>query len=173
GVAASLYQDIYFKTKVTTAATDKVRLRMQVPGALANIDLLGAYRVYLYNGDQQVHEVTLQNALINELDLLNLLNSRGRINVEFEPGAGVTYDRVRFEISSLVGVGVASPVRLYSVYRISDACPDPEFETPPFEVCADDVIGTAENVDDIQNLTDGNHNSYATIRSDAGLVAGI
>ena len=173
GVAASLYQDIYFKTKVTTTATDKVRLRMQVPDALANVDLLGAYRVYLYNGDQQVHDVTLRNALINEVDLLGLLNSGGRINVEFEPGAGVTYDRVRFEIASVVGVGVASPVRLYSVYRISDACPDPEFETPPFDVCADVIVDPGENVDDIQNLTDGNNNSFATIRSDAGLVAGI
>ncbi|WP_188508644.1 Ig-like domain-containing protein, partial [Parapedobacter pyrenivorans] len=173
GVAASLHQDIYFKTKVTTTATDKIRLRMQVPQALANVDLLGGYTVYLFNGDQPVGlPITLENSLIPELDLLGLLNSGGRINVELEPGAGVTYDRIRFEVASLVGVGIASPVRLYNVYRISDACPDPDFETPPFEVCAD-VIGDAENVDDIQNLTDGNHNSYATIRSDAGLVLGI
>ncbi|WP_188752669.1 Ig-like domain-containing protein, partial [Parapedobacter defluvii] len=173
GVAASIYQDIYYKTKVTTTATDKVRLRMQVPQSLANVDLLGGYTVYLYNGDQLAHTVTLRNALINEVDLLGLLNTGGRITVEIEPGADVTYDRVRFEVASLVGVGVASPVRLYNVYRISDACPDPEFEQPPFEVCADVIVDDGENVDDIQNLTDGNHNSYATIRSDAGLVVGI
>ncbi|WP_257659007.1 Ig-like domain-containing protein, partial [Parapedobacter lycopersici] len=173
GVAASLHQDIYFKTKVTTTATDKIRLRMQVPQALANVDILGGYTVYLFNGDQPVGSpITLENSLIPELDLLGLLNSGGRINVELEPGAGITYDRIRFEVASLVGVGIASPVRLYNVYRISDACPDPDYEVPPFEVCAD-VIGDSENVDDIQNLTDGNHNSYATIRSDAGLVAGI
>src|SRR5690606_2217576 len=140
---------------------------------LANVDLLGGYTVYLFNGDQPVGSpITLENSLIPELDLLGLLNSGGRVNVELEPGAGITYDRIRFEVASLVGVGVASPVRLYNVYRISDACPDPDYEVPPFEVCAD-VIGDSENVDDIQNLTDGNHNSYATIRSDAGLVAGI
>src|SRR5690606_30781224 len=47
------------------------------------------------------------------------------------------------------------------------------FEPSPFSACADVIADGAENVDDIQNLTDGNHNSYATIRSDAGLVAGI
>src|SRR5690606_37272285 len=95
GVAASIYQDIYYKTKVTTTATDKVRLRMQVPQSLANVDLLGGYTVYLYNGDQLAHTVTLRNALINEVDLLGLLNTGGRITVEIEPGADVTYDRVR------------------------------------------------------------------------------
>jgi len=172
-IGATIYQDIYYKTKVTTTATDKVRLRMQVPTALVNADILGAYRIYLYNGDDEVYDATLQSALINGLDLLGLLNSGGRVNVEFEPGAGITYDRVRFEVGSVLGLGIGNPVRLYNVYRISDACPDPEFEQPPFEVCADVIIGDGANVDDIQNLTDGNHNSYATIRSDAGLVAGI
>src|SRR5690606_28382523 len=110
---------------------------------------------------------------ISGLDLFGLLNSGGRINVEFVPEEGITYDRVRFEISGLASVGIANPVRLYSVYRISDACPDPEFEQPPFEVCADDIVDEGENVDDIQNLTDGNHNSYATIRSDAGIIGNL
>src|SRR5690606_14325265 len=161
-IGATIYQDIYFKTKVTTTATDKVRLRMQVPTALVNADILGAYRIYLYNGDDEVYDATLQSALINGLDLLGLLNSGGRVNVEFEPGAGITYDRVRFEVGSVLGLGIGNPVRLYNVYRISDACPDPEFEQPPFEVCADVIIGDGANVDDIQNLTAGTHNGYAT-----------
>src|SRR5690606_15763759 len=147
--------------------------RIQVPHALLNVDLLGAYRVYLYNGDDEVYDATLQDALGNGVALLCLLNAGGKVNVEFEPGVDVTYDRVRFEVSSVVGLGIGNPVRLYSVYRISDACPDPEFEPSPFSACADVIADGAENVDDIQNLTDGNHNSYATIRSDAGLVAGI
>ncbi|MGK6350933.1 Ig-like domain-containing protein [Parapedobacter sp. DT-150] len=173
-IGATLYQDIYFKTKVTTTATDKLRLRLQTPGNLINADILGAYTVYLFNGDVQVGDaMTLQEGLINDADLLNLFNSGGVIGVEFEPGAGIVYDRVRFEIGSVAAAGIGSPIRLYGVYRISDACPDPEFEQPPFEVCADVFLGTNEYVDDIQNLTDGNHNSYATVRSDAGLVGGI
>jgi len=170
-IAASLYQDIYFKAKVTTTATDKVRLRVQVPSSLLNVDLLGAYTVYLFNGEQQVGSpMTLQSGLINELDLLGLLNSGSVIGVDLEPGDGLTYDRVRFEISKTAGVAVGNPIRLYGVYRISDACPDPEFEQPPFEVCSDIIVDANEYVDDLQNLLDGNHNSYATIRSDAGLV---
>src|SRR5690606_9978370 len=96
GAVASLYQDIYFKTKVTTTATDKIRLRMQVPSALLDVSILGAYRVYLYNGDQQVGTpMTLEDdALITNIDLLGLLNSGGRINVELQPEVGVTYDRI-------------------------------------------------------------------------------
>ena len=169
-VGATIYQDIYFKAK--SSETDKVKLRLQTPGTLANVDVLGAYKVYLFNGDEQVYEATLQDGLVNDLDLLGLFNSGGVVGIEFEPG--VVYDRVRFEVGSVVAANILGPpVRLYNVYRISEACPDPEFEQSPFEVCADTIVGTAEYVDDIQNLVDGNHNSYATIRSDAGLIAGI
>jgi|GEM_PF-1164493 len=167
GVGATIYQDIYYKTK----SSANVRLRLQSPSTLLNVDLLGAYKVYLFNGDQQVLEGTLQqDGLINGLDLLGLLNSGGIVGIEFAPG--VEYDRVRIELGSAVGLGIGSPIRLYGVYRISDECPDPEYAEPPFEDCADVVI-SGEEVDDIQNLIDGNHNSYATVRSDAGLVLGI
>ncbi len=167
-IGTTIYQDIYYKTKA--AATDNVRLRLQVPETLVNADILGAYRVYLFNGDEEVFDATISQGLINNLDLLGLLNTGGIVGIEFEPG--VEYDRVRLELGSVAAVGVGSPVRLYGVYRISEDCPDPEFEQPPFEDCADVVI-SGEYVDDIQNLIDGNHNSYATIRSDAGLVIGI
>src|SRR5690606_15174239 len=101
GVAATIYQDIYFKTKVTTGANDMVRLRMQVPSSLANVSLLGNYRVYLYNGDDEVGDYTLANALLLDTDLLGLLNSGARVSVEIPVDPGITYDRVRFEIASV------------------------------------------------------------------------
>src|SRR5690606_28916186 len=97
-VGATIYQDIYYKTK----SSDNVRLRLQSPSTLLNVDLLGAYKVYLFNGDQQVLEGTLQDGLINGLDLLGLLNSGGIVGVEFAPG--VEYDRVRIELGSVAGL---------------------------------------------------------------------
>ncbi|WP_026956701.1 DUF7507 domain-containing protein, partial [Algoriphagus vanfongensis] len=168
GAAASIFQEIYFKTK--SQATDALRLRIQLdqPGIL-NLDLAGAYRLILYNGEDEVYNESLQNALVNNLDLLGLLNSGGIQELLIEPG--VVYDRVAFGIQSLVAVNTSAPVRLYGISRISDACPDPDVEEPPYlePVCAEELI-SAENADNLANLFDGNFNSYATIRSEGGTL---
>src|SRR5690606_37046342 len=92
GVGATVYQNIYFKTK--SAATDSLRLRVQLdqPGIL-NVDLAGSYRIKLFNGDDEVYNQPLQSSLINNLDLLGLLNTGGIIQLTIAPG--VVYDRVQ------------------------------------------------------------------------------
>ncbi|MGK9120060.1 Ig-like domain-containing protein [Olivibacter jilunii] len=168
GVGATVYQNIYFKTK--SAATDSLRLRVQLdqPGIL-NVDLAGSYRIKLFNGDDEVYNQPLQSSLINNLDLLGLLNTGGIIQLAIAPG--VVYDRVQFGLQSVASINTSAPLRFYGVSRISENCPDPDFLEPPYRnpVCADDLV-SAEHTDDLQNLFDGNHNSYATIRSDAGLT---
>uniref|UniRef100_F4CBQ7 Conserved repeat domain protein n=1 Tax=Sphingobacterium sp. (strain 21) TaxID=743722 RepID=F4CBQ7_SPHS2 len=168
GVGATVYQNIYFKTK--SAATDSLRLRVQLdqPGIL-NVDLAGSYRIKLFNGDDEVYNQPLQSSLINNLDLLGLLNTGGIIQLTIAPG--VVYDRVQFGLQSVASINTSAPLRFYGVSRISENCPDPDFLEPPYRnpVCADDLV-SAEHTDDLQNLFDGNHNSYATIRSDAGVT---
>ncbi|MFC6099736.1 Ig-like domain-containing protein, partial [Olivibacter domesticus] len=168
GVGATVYQNIYFKTK--SSATDSLRLRVQLdqPGIL-NLDLAGSYRVKLFNGSEEVYNESLQSALINNLDLLGLLNSGGIQQLTIAPG--VVYDRVQFGLQSVASINTSAPIRFYGVSRISDACPDPDFLAPPYRdpVCADNLVNS-EHVDDLPNLFDGNHNSYATIHSDAGLT---
>ncbi|WP_198293603.1 DUF7507 domain-containing protein [Algoriphagus resistens] len=168
GVGASVYQNIYFKTKSQT--TDALRLRVQLdqPGIL-NLDLAGSYRVILYNGNQEVYNETLQNALINNIDLLGLLNSGGIQELLIEPG--VVYDRVSFGLDALVAINTSAPIRLYGVSRISDNCPDPDVAEPPYlsPVCAEELIDAAF-ADNLSNLFDGNFNSFATINSSAGLL---
>src|SRR5690606_11167584 len=171
GIGASIYQNIYFNGPSQT--TDKLRLRVQLdqPGLL-NLDLIGSYRVKLYNGGDLVYNEPLQDGLLNNIDLLTLLNSGGIQELTLAPE--VIFDRVQFGLESIASINTGAPLRLYEVSRISDDCPDPTFEEPPFvdPFCATQLID-AENVDNLENLFNGNHNSYATIRSDAGIGGGI
>ncbi|WBL44160.1 gliding motility-associated C-terminal domain-containing protein [Algoriphagus halophytocola] len=168
GIGASVYQNIYFKTK--SQATDALRIRVQLdePGIL-NLDLAGSYRVILYDGNEEVYNESLQDALINNLDLLGLLNSGGIQELMIEPG--VVYDRVSFGLESAVAINTSAPIRLYGISRISDGCPDPDVEDPPYlsPVCAEELID-ASFADNLANLFDGNFNSFATINSSAGLL---
>src|SRR5690606_51800 len=130
----------------------------------------------LYDGEAEVYNQPLSAGLINNLDLLALFNSGGIQSLTFAPG--VVYDRAKLEITTVVGINVSAPIRLYGMSRLSADCPDPDFMAPPYRspVCAD-VIGVATGetyaVDDVANAVDGDHNSYATIRSGAGVLLGI
>ncbi len=175
GVAASVSQKIYFKTKSNIADELRVRLQLANPGIL-NVDLFGSSKLIFYNGEQNVKEMTLASGLINNLDLLGLFNSGGIQSFTFAPG--VIYDRVELKISSLVAVGTSAPIRLYGMSRLSAACPDPDFLDPKdvfkSPVCADGVeVSTVKAVDDVDFAIDGDYNSYATMRADAGIIFGI
>ena len=175
GVAASVSQKIYFKTKSNIADELRVRLQLANPGIL-NVDLFGSSKLIFYNGEQNVKEMTLASGLINNLDLLGLFNSGGIQSFTFAPG--VIYDRVELKISSLVAVGTSAPIRLYGMSRLSAACPDPDFLDPKdvfkSPVCADGVeVSAVKAVDDVDFAIDGDYNSYATMRADAGMIFGI
>lgn len=175
GVGATVSHFTYFKTKSNIADELRVRLQLANPGIL-NVDLFGSSTLVFYDGEQNVGEMTLASGLINNLDLLGLFNSGGVQSFTFAPG--VAYDRVELKISTLVSVGTSAPIRLYGMSRLSAACPDPDF-LPPTEVfnspvCADGVeIANVKAVDDVDFAIDGDYNSYATMRADAGTIFGI
>jgi uncharacterized repeat protein (TIGR01451 family) len=175
GVGASVSQKLYFKTKSNIDDELRVRLQLNQPNIL-DVDLLGSSELIFYNGDENVKEMTLASGLINNLDLLGLFNSGGVQSFTFAPG--VVYDRVELKIASLVAVGTSAPIRLYGMSRLSDDCPDPDFLSPndvfKSPVCADGVeVGTIKAVDDVDFAIDGDYNSYATMRADAGIIFGI
>src|SRR5690606_7307926 len=175
GVAASVSQIVYFTSKSNAEDELRVRLQLAQPGIL-NVDLFGNSKLIFYDGEQNVKEMTLQSGLINNLDLLALFNSGGVQSFTFAPG--VVYDRVELKISSLVAVNTSAPIRLYGMSRLSAACPDPDFLDPTdvfnSPVCADGVeIANVRAVDDVDFAIDGDYNSYATMRADAGTIFGI
>ncbi len=168
GVNASVFQNIYFKSP--SLKTDLLRIKVQMEQSnLVSLDLLGAYRVKLYRGNTLVYDKNLQSGLINNIDLLGLLNSGSLQELTLKPG--VVFDRVQFGIQSFVAITTGAPLRLYAVQRLSDNCQDPGIEQPPYvsPVCVSNIISES-NTYLSSNITDGNHNSYAVVRSKGGVI---
>lgn len=172
GVAANVYQTIYFNKP--SQPNDKVKVRLQIqPSSVLSLDLLGAYKIKFYNGNTQVGpDYTLQSGLINNIDLLALFRSGGIAELQFQPTG--TFDRVDIGAESIVSLNVAAePLRVYSVVRYGVTCPEP-FETNPLTLpaCAT-ILVDAQNTDNIQNLFDGNYATFATLNSGAGTLLGL
>ena len=164
GIAANVYQTIYFNQP--SQAEDHVQIRLMVePSSALSLDLLGAYKIKFYNGNEQVGpDYDLQDGLLNNIDLLALFNSGGIVELDFEP-EGV-FDRVDIGAESLVSLNVAAePLRVYSVKRYGEDCPL-EIAESPFEApsCAVELV-ESQNADDVQNLFDDDFDSYATLYS--------
>ena len=169
-IAAQVSQRIYFNKLSTVGDELKVRLQMD-PSSLASVDLLGNYKIVTYNGSAVAETFTLQQGLINNLNLLNLFKSGGIQTLTYETTK--VYDRVDVVVGSLVNVALSPALRLYGVKRIGAGCP--ETTTPsPFEspTCATTLLG-ASNADDVDNLFDDDFDSYATLNSGAGLLVGL
>ncbi len=168
-LAATTKQLIYFTHP--SQGNDQLKVRLQLnPSSLLSADLLGGYHIVTYLGDQQQEVFTLQQGLINNLDLLSLFKSGGTQTLTFDTTQ--LFDRVEIQTSTLVGVGVTPPIRLYDVKRVSASCP--ESSTPsPFiaPICATTLVD-ASNANDIENLFDDNFDSYATLQSGSGILLG-
>ncbi|ERJ59381.1 hypothetical protein M472_11410 [Sphingobacterium paucimobilis HER1398] len=172
GVAAHVYQTIYFNQP--SQAGDKVKIRLQIePSSLLSLDLLGAYKIKFFNGKDQVgSDYTLQAGLINNIDLLALFRSGGIAELEFEPSG--TFDRVDIGAESLVSLNLAAePLRVYSVKRFGATCPETKEESPFVVPSCATLLVDAQNADDVQNLFDDDFGSFATLKSGSGILLGL
>lgn len=172
GIAANVYQTIYFNKP--SQENDKVKIRMQIePSSALSLDLLGAYKIKFYNGKEQVGpDYDLQSGLLNNIDLLALFNSGGMVELEFEPEA--TFDRVDIGAESIVSLNVAvEPLRVYSVKRYGDTCPLIITESPFEEPSCSTELVDSKNADNVQNLFDEDFDSFATLNSGAGTLLGL
>ncbi|WP_164126252.1 Ig-like domain-containing protein [Sphingobacterium luzhongxinii] len=171
-ILGSASQNIYFPTLSEANSTLKVRL--QVSSSTVNANLLGAYHIRAYNGNTLVQNVSLGGGLISGLDLLGLLSSGGIATIPVEVAS--PFDRVEIGLYSTVGLNLAaSDLRIYGVTRSSVSCPAPTPTPNPLfsPECANTTIVSSSNADDPQFAVDGNFDSYATIRSDAGILVGL
>lgn len=169
-IAAEVAQRIYFNKLSTVGDQLKVRLQMD-PSSLASVDLLGNYKIVTYNGSTVAEIFTLQQGLINNLNLLNLFKSGGVQTLSYNTTKA--YDRVDVVVGSLVNVALSPALRLYEVKRIGVGCPDTTIPSP-FEnsTCSSKLLG-ASNADNINNLFDDDFDSYATLNSGAGFLLGL
>lgn len=171
-LAAHVYQSIYFNSESQSGDHIKIRLMVE-PSSLLSLDLLGTYKIRFFNGLNQVgSDYSIQNGLINNIDLLALFNSGGTVTLDFEPEG--TFDRVDIGIESIIGLNVkAEPLRVYEVSRYGNNCAV-AFTPLPFESpsCATHLVDS-HNADDVQNLFDDDFDSYATLKSGAGFLLGL
>ena len=172
-VAGTFSQSFYFPT--SSEANSKLKVRLQLSAAVANVNLLGGYFIKAYNGTSTTAVFTqnLQGGLIGGLDLLGLLNSGGVATLTLNIPA--VYDRVEIGLNGAVGVSVGSDLRIYEVSRTSASCPPPVPTANPLfsPICANVTIVSSLNADDPQNAVDDNFDSYSTVRSDSGILVGI
>lgn len=169
-VVGTVKQTIYFNQSSQVGDELKVRLQLD-PKSLVDVNLLGGYKVVTYLGNTKKETFTLQQGLINGLDLLALFKSGGIQTLSFPTNE--LFDRVNIEVASVLNLSVTPALRLYDVKRVSSTCPELSSESPFIQpVCATKLLG-ASNADDLDNLFDDNFDSYATLNSGAGLLLGL
>ncbi|WP_150452045.1 hypothetical protein [Arenibacter lacus] len=172
GLAAHVYQTIYFSQP--SKANDKVKIRLAIePSSPLSLDVLGRYQIKFFNGATQVGtSETLESGLINNIDVVALFNSGGIVELEYEPTG--TFDRVDIGAESIASVNVATePLRVYSVERYGDNCTLTNAPFPFEEPSCSTTLIDAHNADNLQNLFDDDFDSYATLKSGAGVLFGL
>ncbi|MBE8720683.1 Ig-like domain-containing protein [Sphingobacterium pedocola] len=172
-VAGTFSQSFYFPS--SSEANSVLKVRLQLSSAIANVSLLGGYYIRAYNGTNPtpVLNQQIQGGLINGLDLLGALNSGGILTVPLN--VGQPFDRVEVVLENTLGVSIGADLRIYGVTRSSGPCPEPPPTANPLfdPMCANTTVVSSLNADDPQFATDDNFDSYATIRSDAGILVGL
>src|SRR5690625_3199729 len=172
GVAANVYQTIYFNQPSQPNDTVQIRLMVE-PSSALSLDLLGAYKIRFYNGETQVGpDLSLQDGLINNIDLLALFRSGGIVTLQFVPQS--TFDRVDIGAESIVSLNVAAePLRIYSVKRHGAACPLSTTPSPFEEASCGTRLVASHNAYDVQNIFSDDFDSYATLHSGSNSLLGI
>ncbi|MDM1093869.1 DUF11 domain-containing protein [Myroides odoratimimus] len=169
-VGGLVKQTVYFNQPSQVGDELKVRLQLD-PSSLLSLDLLGGYKVVTYLGDKQQESFTLQQGLINNLNLLDLFKSGGVQTLTFDTKQ--IFDRVDVQASTVLTASVTPAIRLYDVKRVSSTCPEITTVSPFIKpVCATTVL-SASNADDINNIFSDNFDAYATINSGAGILLGL
>ncbi|WP_140936692.1 Ig-like domain-containing protein, partial [Sphingobacterium lumbrici] len=170
-VVGSFSQSFYFPA--SSEANSVLKVRLQLSSAVADVSVLGGYYIRAYNGTTLVLDEELQGGLVNGLNVLNALNSGGIVTIPLD--VADPFDRVEIGLQNTLGVSVEADLRIYGVTRSSASCPEPPPALNPLFVpmCANATIVSSLNADDPQFAVDDNFDSYATIRSDAGILIGL
>ncbi|WP_169817532.1 T9SS type A sorting domain-containing protein [Algoriphagus vanfongensis] len=170
-VGAAVTQRFYFPSLSTPNTT--LNVRMQIASSAVNLSILGDFHIKAYNAGVEVFEQPLSGGLIGGIDVLGILEGGGIVTIPLV--VPVSFDRVDIGLSSTVSLATSASVRVYEVSRTSESCP-PDLITPSpmyVPVCAGTDLVAVQNADDAQMAVDGDFDSYATIRSDAGILLGV
>lgn len=111
-VAGTISQTIYFDSP--SSATDQFHINLSInDSSLLNLGVDDGVTVEALLGDDVVF--TQSDFSLLNLDLLNLLSNGQAATLTFEPG--VSFDRVRIRLSSLIQLNLTKKLSISSVYR--------------------------------------------------------
>lgn len=170
GVGSKVSQRVYFNhpSEIDSKLTVKAFLN---PKDVLSLDILGKYEVVTSLNGKEQERYTLQQGILNNIDVLGLFKRGSAYTFTFDTKK--QFDRVDIVTVSLLKVGTSPALKVYNVNRYSNACPLPKTENPFKQPsCAATVI-SQDHADNASNVVDGDFDSYATIDSNPGVVAGI
>lgn len=121
-VAGVAYQKLLFANQ--GAATDSIRIDMEIPVGLADVGLLNGATVTVYNGNNVVRVYPLSSPLLN----LQLL-SGNRIQATF-PATGI-FNAVEIRVGSVAGL-----LTTYNIYGATIIYPNPTVAATGQTICA-------------------------------------
>ncbi len=171
GIGASASQTVYFPAPSETNTT--LKLRLQINPAAVGAALGGTTTVKAFRGNTEVFSQTLGSLATEGLDVLGLLSGGGVVTVPVE--IGQSFDRVEIGLAAVAGLNSGAGIRIYDVSRTSASCLPPPPTPSPLNspVCASAALVAVRHVDEPQYAVDGDFDSYATVRSDAGVLLGL
>lgn len=151
------------------AAGDVVNFTVQGNTSLLSTSVLSGVTIKLYDSAGTVPVATGSGSSVLQLSLLGLLSSGSSIyNLKFvtNPGGSYKFKEARIELSSVLGVGLLSELRLYGAY----------FQRPCPPVYANGVtagstgLSLLGNVDSASNVVDANTNNSARMYAIADIL---
>src|SRR5690606_7241030 len=123
-----------------------VNLRLQYGEGALDANLIGGLEIVAYNGVTPVATLDVQSALINGLNVLDILNNGSIGIIPFAPE--VEFDRVSVGLRGVVGVSVLPALRVYAVEK---DCDTPIFEAwKSFEVDGNPAITTVKGGEEVE-----------------------
>jgi gliding motility-associated-like protein/uncharacterized repeat protein (TIGR01451 family) len=126
GVLASMEQNVYFPAPYTP--TDEFSVTLKTDPTLITLGLLNKVSVSAYNGATEVYETDIYSIL--NIDLLTLLQNGEKAKVIFTPG--VSFDRVKIKLSSLLGVNITQYLDVYDISVVGPPPPTTIDDTQEF-----------------------------------------
>ncbi len=108
----SVKQFIYFNEP--SKPEDNATIKFKIQGGTINTNLLGAIEIKAYLGETVVKTQTLENGIINGVNVTQLLTNNQLVELPFIPG--VSYDRISVGLKAVAAVSNTT-LQLYSVER--------------------------------------------------------
>jgi|GEM_PF-4825622 len=113
GVGSSISQSFYFPQKVTSGR--QVKLDIQLPANLLDLNLLNNITIQAYNGTTTVGSAIPLSSVIR-LDLLGLFSDPGVHAVHLTPAGD--FDKIQLSLNAGINVGLGNGLYIFGIHSV-------------------------------------------------------